>query len=104
MPNTNFTFALSTGLLFLLGCANAHGPDAPLGPDPVDPTIDIGVPRHVITVPPPMPGVASLGECLAEGGRLLEVDAVNNNDSADHGALITLAVDASNRIAAAGMD
>jgi WD40 repeat protein len=32
------------------------------------------------------------------------VDAVNNNDVADHGALITLTVGADNRIAVAGMD
>lgn len=45
-----------------------------------------------------------LATCLADGRGLREVTTVDNNDSADHGALLRLGVSPAGRIAAAGAD
>lgn len=101
-------------LLFLaLGCSSAHTPVDDRSPDygaagttdvrtAYDPVAPSARPS---ALPPLLPPVASaLDECLEAGGALVEVDAVDNNDVSDHGALVALAVSADGRLAAAGED
>jgi WD40 repeat protein len=90
--------------IFLLGCAAAHEP-SPIEPTPTEPTPTEPTPtpvEPVTPVEPPPP--TSFETCLSEGGQLAEVAAINNNDTAAHGDLLTLAVAPDGTLAVAAAD
>lgn len=103
MTQRDSTFLLaSIAILLGVGCSTSHGAGTPSDDDPprvhaVGPAAGAGADRALASPTP-------LEACLLEGGSLVEVDAVDNNDSADHGALAALAVSHDGRIAAAGWD
>jgi hypothetical protein len=95
----------------LAGCSESHPTVTDTGSAPPDTGAvpDAGVTRDVGAVPDagppdaPAPGTL-LATCFAGGGDLVEVATVNNNDSADHGALLGLAVTDDGLLAVAGAD
>lgn len=70
-------------LLALAGCTSAHG-----------------LPEPSIAPSPP----SALGACLAEGGALVELGVVDNNDQHDHGSLLRFELSPAGLVAAAGED
>ena len=79
-------------LLSLLGagCNSAYTPDETL--------VHVDRPSHAVTT------VASLDSCFARGGALVELGAVNNDDQADHGTLLTFGISPGGIVAEAGAD
>ncbi len=69
--------------LALAGCTSAHGLPEPSSA-PAEPS--------------------ALGACLAEGGALVELGSVDNNDQHDHGALLRFELSPAGLVAAAGED
>lgn len=92
--NTRHT-VLASLLLSLagLGCTSSHAVPAPDVHAQITPT---GV--------APLAPVTNLDTCLTGGGTLVELAAVNNDDQADHGALLTFGISPDGVVAAAGAD
>ena len=81
--------------LALAGCSTSHpGPAAP--PD-LQPTWTARSAIFTDAIAPPASG---LDACLAAGGELYEVGSVDNNDQADHGALLTFGISPGGLLAA----
>lgn len=81
-----------------LGCAASVLPE----PAPLEATVDIRGPA--LTDLPPAAPIARLTECLRDGGRLLEVDVVDNNDTTAHGEVRAFDVSVDGQLAAATED
>jgi hypothetical protein len=99
---------LLPAIMSVLGCASVHV-DPPPVVDPELPRVDAR--GHAVSgaapwvVPPTVtPPARALEACLAAGGELVELDSVDNNDSADHGALLTLGISPSGVLGVAGED
>lgn len=84
------------------GCSGTHvgTSDAGAMPDAVVASPDAASAPDAFRAPtaPPLEG------CLLEGGRLVEVARVFNNDQEDHGALLTFGIGPTGQLAAAGAD
>lgn len=86
--------------LALAGCSTSHPePDAPPDPQPTWVTPSVVVLPGTVAAPP-----RGLDVCLGEGGELVEVGSVDNNDQHDHGALLTFGISPGGVLAAAGAD
>lgn len=84
-------------LLVLSGCATVHDPA------PVDRPPEVSV----VTTPRPEafpPITSDFESCLLEGGELVQVASVDNDDTREHGAVWTFGVGADRRIAVAAED
>jgi hypothetical protein len=92
------------------GCTEAHAIEGDAGvPDtgsfaPDTATSDAPVTTDAPGVLDAPPSGELLATCLSEGRGLTEVATVNNNDSADHGALLRFGLSPEGLIAAAGAD
>jgi len=120
MQTRNFVWVGHALFALLAGCSNAHegrveppsGYDAgpAVTPDTdggAPPVVDGSTPIGSDAAAPPDGGTAvasALEDCLDEGGHLVTVDTVNNNDVEDHGAISAFAVSPDRTIAAAGTD
>ncbi len=78
--------------LFALGCADSHGSVA----------LHPGLPD--VALPEAAPATLELAACLEGGGSLEEVATVNNDDTTEHGDVLTFAVAPDRRIAVAAED
>lgn len=97
-----FLFA-SAAVVLAAACSTSHSGGTPPDDD-TPPRTGAAGPAAGAIPGTELPSPTPLEACLLEGGSLVEVDAVDNNDSADHGPLATLAVSDHGRIAAAGLD
>lgn len=79
------------------GCALDHTADPP-SPEAPSPEV------HALPPASPVAPRVDLDACLGAGGSLVELGSVNNNDAADHGALLTFGISPSGLVAAAGED
>lgn len=99
--------ATKLGVLALVstaaGCSGTHAvsmPDAQAGaPDVGTIQPDAHVSADAFVAP-----TVSLESCLLEGGELVELARVFNNDREDHGALVTFGLSETGHLAAAGAD
>lgn len=108
--------SMPCSLALLLAACGAHHRSSTAedsGPDPVAdsgavvPVEDGGpeLPPDAGSDPDPDAGATpSIETCLLAGGTLREVDAVYNNDSSDHGALVAFAASSGGELAAAAAD
>lgn len=78
-----------------LGCTASHALPEP------EPDLHAVVRPHGTA---PVAAVVDLDSCFGGGGALLELGAVNNDDQADHGSLLTFGISPSGVVAAAGED
>lgn len=92
-------------VLALAACTESHAThvDAP-APD-VPRLADAGPPQPDTPAAPDAPSLRTpLATCFAGGGELVEVATVDNSDTAEHGALLGLAVTREGLVAAAAED
>jgi WD40 repeat protein len=90
---------LGSIVLALTGCSTAH-----VEPGPVTPFVPAAAHDVASQIATTLSPHGDLEHCLAGGGALVELGAVNNDDQADHGALLTFGVSPEGLVAAAGAD
>ncbi|MCB9594646.1 MAG: WD40 repeat domain-containing protein [Sandaracinaceae bacterium] len=84
-------------VLVLVGCASVHEPVV----SDVPPDVIVVTTPRAETFPPLM---TSFESCLLDGGELVEVASVDNDDVTEHGAMWTFAIAPDRRIAVASED
>ncbi len=104
MTNTKTPVAL-LALALLAGCGIPPA-ELPVDVDPIEPLVPTALVPEETTRPlaPVVLADSPLETCLAGGGALVEIAAIDNNDQQDHGALLTFGVSPSGMLAAAGED
>ncbi len=99
------TSAILSTLTLGIGCA-APPADAPTDPPPAIELAPLQARAELdLTIPvEPIPTPSQLTRCLDDGGRLLEVDAIDNDDTAEHGEVVAFDVSDGGRLAVATVD
>lgn len=85
---TRLSLSIPSIVLFA-ACSLATEPAPPAMPTPVSPTVEVHVPLSPIA--PNLTVQSTLSRCLLDGGELVLRHAVDNDDVAEHGAVISFA-------------